>query len=89
MSSASFVLKSANTFTFGDRNGVASSSLEGSQLALACLMNGRIGVATKKIKAIEAEISTQCFLAVENIASAVITYVGKEGEMRLPCACLS
>jgi hypothetical protein len=30
-------------------------------------MKGSVGVMTKKTKAIAAEVSTQCFLAVENM----------------------
>jgi hypothetical protein len=42
-------------------------------------MKGSDGVKTKKTNAMEAEISTQCFLAVENIASRRMLEKAKEG----------
>jgi hypothetical protein len=66
-SSASFVLRSAQTFSFGARKAPVSCPLDRAKLVLTRLMKGSVGVMTKQTKAIAAEASTQCFLAVENM----------------------
>ena len=66
-SSASVVVRSAQAFSFGARKFAAACSLEGAKLVFTCWMKGNVGVMTRKTKATEAEMSTQCFLAVENM----------------------
>jgi hypothetical protein len=66
-----------------------SCPLDGAKLVLTRLIKGRVGVMTKKTKAMAAEASTQCFLAVENMLfGRVLKKLNRRKKMRLPCAYL-